>query len=56
MAYFSGNAIYIRNTMAKGTGYSLMNAKWACGGINMIENIFINNIGMKVHNGGAVSV
>ena len=27
----------------------------ACGGVNIMDNYFLNNIGMKVHNGGAVS-
>ena len=55
MAYFSGNAVYIRNTMVKGTGQEKLNSTWGCAGVNLIENSFINNIGMKVHNGGAVS-
>ena len=51
MAYFSGNAIYIRNTLAKASLDSTLN----CGGVNLIGNTFLNNFGMKVHNGGAVS-
>lgn len=55
MAYFSGNAVYIRNTMVKGANQENLNSTWGCAGVNLIENSFINNIGMKVHNGGAVS-
>ena len=51
MGYFSGNAIYIRNTIVK----EKINSTYACGGVNLIENIFVNNVGMKVHNGGAVA-
>lgn len=51
MAYFSGNAIYIRNTVIK----TKLNPNITCAGVNLIDNTFINNIGLKVHNGGAVS-
>src|SRR5438105_193066 len=49
MAYFSGNAIYIRNTKRINKQNDI------CAGIHMQMNTFINNIGMKIHNGGAVS-
>jgi hypothetical protein len=51
MAYFSGNAIYVRPTILA----SSLEAKQNCAGVNIIGNIFNNNIGMKIHNGGAVS-
>lgn len=51
MAYFSGNAIYIRNTMLLGN----ITQKENCGGVNIINNYFLNNIGMKIHYGGAIS-
>ena len=51
MAYFSGNAIYIRPTMVK----EFMNGTQTCGGVNIIDNTFDKNIGMKIHNGGAIS-
>jgi len=52
MAYFSGNAIYIRSTISQ-----LRNSDptFYCGGVNIIDNTFANNIGMKSHNGGAIS-
>lgn len=52
MAYFSGGAIYIRNTLYK---YGL-SATTNCGGVNLLGNNFVNNIGMKIHNGGAVAI
>ena len=51
MAYFSGNAIYIRNTLYK----PQLSGSLVCAGVNLIGNNFINNFGMKVHNGGAVA-
>ena len=51
MAYFSGNAIYIKSTLS----LSGLNNKTICAGANIIDNTFVNNIGMKVHNGGAIS-
>ncbi len=51
MAYFSGNAIYIRNMVNK----NHMNSNYVCGGVTITENYFKNNIGMKVHNGGAIT-
>jgi hypothetical protein len=51
MAYFSGNAIYVRPTLLKDG----MNASQICGGVNIIGNTFDKNIGMKIHNGGAIS-
>ncbi len=51
MAYFSGNAIYIRNTVLQ----SGLTNQTICAGANIIDNTFLNNIGMKVHNGGAIS-
>ena len=50
MAYFSGNAVYIRSTLLK-ANISFQN----CGGVDLESNTFVNNIGMKIHNGGAVS-
>lgn len=50
MAYFSGNAIYIRNSRKETDSNKI------CGGINLKDNIFEHNIGMKIHNGGAVSI
>lgn len=50
MAYFSGNALYIRNTLPKTkveTHY--------CGGADVSGNTFENNAGLKIHNGGAIS-
>jgi hypothetical protein len=51
MAYFSGNAIYVRPTILKDG----MNASQICAGVNIIGNTFDKNIGLKVHNGGAIS-
>ena len=50
MAYFSGNAIYIRNSMKN------MQNNYVCGGASILSNSFKQNIGMKAHNGGAISV
>lgn len=50
MAYFSGNAVYIRSTLKKTDTPNLI-----CGGVRITENNFLNNMGMKIHNGGAVS-
>jgi len=51
MAYFSGNAVYIRNSVH-------VNERGAvCGGAEIIGNLFQDNIGGSVYsNGGAVSV
>jgi hypothetical protein len=49
MAYFSGNAIYIRLTK------SYTDTSEMCGGVLISYNTFLNNIGWKVHNGGAIS-
>ena len=51
MAYFSGNAIYVRPTILA----TNLEEKQNCAGVNIIGNTFKNNIGMKVHNGGAIS-
>ena len=51
MAYFSGNAIYIRNSMQ-----ITSNSTTICGGATIYNNTFTNNIGMKAHNGGAISI
>lgn len=51
MAYFGGNAIYIRNMINK----HQINSNYICGGVTIVENYFRNNIGMKVHNGGAIT-
>ena len=50
MAYFSGNAIYVRSTLRK---INVTNT--VCGGVQIQANIFKGNIGTKLHNGGAVS-
>ena len=47
MAYFSGNAIYVRPTH----NYNFE----ICGSITIRSNTFINNIGMKHHHGGAIA-
>lgn len=52
MAYFSGNAVYIRSTLKK---VSILNQNCG-GGVDIEDNIFTNNIGLKIHNGGALSV
>jgi hypothetical protein len=51
MAYFSGNAIYIRFTKKSSDLTGICG-----GGILLSYNTFTNNIGMKSHNGGAVSI
>jgi hypothetical protein len=53
MAYFSGNAVYITPTMQFSNIFS---PGQQCAGVNIISNIFTNNLGLKVHNGGALSV
>ena len=49
MAYFSGNAIYIRNTKRYNKQVEI------CAGVFLQLNTFTHNIGLKIHNGGAVS-
>lgn len=49
MAYFSGNAIYIRNTILE------TQLTYACAGVHIQNNYFGGNIGFKIHNGGAIS-
>jgi hypothetical protein len=49
MAYLSGNAIYIR--YLKGEGSTSL-----CGSLLLRNNTFERNTGLKIHNGGAVSV
>jgi hypothetical protein len=49
MAYFSGNAIYIRNTMR------MKNLLEVCSGVFIEKSIFNQNIGTKIHNGGAIA-
>ncbi|CDW73676.1 UNKNOWN [Stylonychia lemnae] len=48
-AYFSGNAIHFRGTLR----YDQYNQ--ICGGLQIQNSEFYHNIGMKVHNGGAIS-
>lgn len=50
MAYFSGNAIYVRSTLRKANVTNTV-----CGGVQIQGNTFKGNIGTKIHNGGAVS-
>ena len=51
MAYFAGNAFYIRNTLRTET---IFDYRQFCGaGILIESNVFKGNIGMKRHNGGA---
>jgi hypothetical protein len=48
MAYFSGNALYVRAPQ--------LNASFTqCGGVSLENNTFYGNIGLKIHNGGAIS-
>lgn len=49
MAYFSGNAVYIRNTIKNTTRTPLV-----CAGVYIETSIFEDNIGLKAHNGGAI--
>ena len=49
MAYFSGNAIFIRSTKL------VSNEQEICAGSFLDKNIFNQNMGMKAHNGGALS-
>lgn len=49
MAYFSGNAIYIRNTQRSTDLTNICGSAW------LDSNTFTNNIGTKKHNGGAVT-
>lgn len=51
MAYFSGNAVYIRLTRNRDLIDSVCG-----GGVLLTSNHFENNIGTKIHNGGAVSI
>jgi hypothetical protein len=48
MAYISGNAIHVHGTK--------INHAQSCSGITIENNVFEENIGMKSHNGGAVTV
>lgn len=48
MAYFSGNAVYIKTVSSS--------SKSNCGGISIEGNTFQNNVGLKIHNGGAVTI
>ena len=50
MAYFSGNAVYIRSTMNQSEAGTKQ-----CGGVFLQNNTFTKNTGLKLHNGGAVS-
>ena len=51
MAYFAGNAFYIRHKMRNLDLYDYLQF---CGAGTLIEdNVFENNIGLKRHNGGA---
>ena len=50
MAYFSGNAIYIRSTMKRQNVPSSV-----CGGVFIVNNLFYYNSGLKLHNGGAIT-
>ena len=47
MAYIEGNAIFVRPTK--------VSAHDVCGSVTIRSNVFVNNIGMKVHNGGAIA-
>lgn len=49
MAYISGNSIYIRNTQI------VANISSVCGGVVIQNNMFDGNVGLKIHNGGAIS-
>eukprot|EP00347_Sterkiella_histriomuscorum_P022241 403331176 len=49
MAYLQGNAIFIRNT------FIIANQSSICAGVHIEDSQFYQNIGMKNHNGGAVS-
>ena len=49
MAYLSGNAVYIRTPQNDLVSNSF------CGGVTLENNSFTGNIGLKIHNGGAVS-
>ena len=49
LAYFGGNAVYIRNTKKPA------NVAQICAGVFMESSTFFQNIGTKAHNGGAVS-
>ncbi len=49
MAYFSGNAIYIRNTRPDMDYYEI------CAGFSIWSNDFTENNGLKTGNGGAIS-
>jgi hypothetical protein len=50
MAYFSGNAVYIRNTLPMRDLHKL------CVGVLTTGNYFGYNIGLKKHNGGAMTI
>eukprot|EP00350_Pseudokeronopsis_sp_OXSARD2_P009882 CAMPEP_0170547970 /NCGR_PEP_ID=MMETSP0211-20121228/6277_1 /TAXON_ID=311385 /ORGANISM="Pseudokeronopsis sp., Strain OXSARD2" /LENGTH=93 /DNA_ID=CAMNT_0010853223 /DNA_START=745 /DNA_END=1026 /DNA_ORIENTATION=+ len=51
MAYLSGNAIYVRNSVRLGEENAI------CGGIDITRNTFEDNVGGSFFsNGGAVSV
>ena len=53
MAYFAGNAIYIGHTIKRIT--SFVDHMYVCGaGVNIGNNIFEGNVGLKKHNGGAI--
>lgn len=50
MAYFSGNAVYIRSTKR------LSEPNKACVGVHIEQSQFQYNFGMKKHNGGAATI
>ena len=53
MAYFAGNAIYMTHTNKLIT--SFLDYLYVCGaGVNIENNIFEGNVGLKKHNGGAI--
>ena len=53
MAYFAGNAIYIGHTIKRITNF--LDYLYVCGaGVNIENNIFEGNVGLKNHNGGAI--
>ncbi|TNV74720.1 hypothetical protein FGO68_gene12535 [Halteria grandinella] len=51
MAFFSGNAVYIRSTLNK-----VKLIEQYCGGVLIQDNILKKNIGTKIHNGGAITL
>jgi hypothetical protein len=48
MAYLSGGAIFVRN--------SLKNNSYICGGVHIRNSYFFRNMGLRKSNGGAVTI